>query len=363
MLKHDDIRRLLQETDGQTLSLYLNVNPTLRENQARIPAWQIQLKNALKDIETRLDGDQEDAWSFIHNWIDDFFIDYQVASKGLVIFCSPAYQQVYELPIPTEHSYAYGEPLIAPLVWALEEYQRYLIVMVDQERADFISAYMGTADVETSVSLSLDTKDWAQKTLMPATSGRGSAAPREGSNRDAFDDRVDEHIARFYRDVVERIEELARDNGFTRIILGGTEQAARAVANLVPDHLKKCIVAVMAIPMRFSPHEVLEHVQPTALDYERRAERELVEQVIGLAKAGGRGVLGRREVVEAVEQQRAELLILPRDLEDEELKRHLPVKMLEYNGRLEIVHGEAAAQLLAEGGAAARLFYAIQPTT
>ncbi len=355
MLNLETIKTLLTQTGDHTLSIYLNINPGAQENQSRTPAWRIQMKNELNAIEARLGAEGRDIWQHLRDQAEAFLTGYHIVSKGLVLFFSPNFQQVYELPLPIETQCAYGRPLVAPLLWAIEEYQRYLILLVDQEKAHFIVAYLGSAGLADTLSLELDTEDWREKHLMPATSyGREL---RAGSYVDHFEDRVEAHLERFYRDVIARAQELKAERGFDRIVLGGSEQAAHAVLNLMPDKLAAQVIATLPIPMRATPHQALEQALPAALAYERQHERELVEQVIGLAKAGGRAVLGREAVQKAVEQQLVELLILPWALADDELKAWLPAQMLASGGQLELVHGEAAERLQAEGGLAARLYY------
>ncbi len=357
MIDLETIKALLAETDEHTLSIYLNVNPGDQQNQSRTPAWRIQLKNELNAIEASLGDEHRDIWRHLRQQVEQFLTGYHIVSKGLALFFGPHLQQVYELPLPIETQCAYGRPLVAPLLWAIEEYQRYLILLVDQEKAHFIVAYLGSAGLTDTLTLELDTEDWREKSLMPATSyGREL---RSGSYVDHFEDRVEAHLERFYREVIARAQELKDERGFDRIVLGGSEQSAHALINLMPDKLAAQVIATLSIPMRAAPHQALEQALPAALAYERQRERELVEQVIGLAKAGGRAVLGREAVEKAIEQQLAELLIIPWTLADEELKARLPAQMLMSGGQIELVHGEAAERLQAEGEVAARLYYGV----
>jgi hypothetical protein len=81
--------------------------------------------------------------------------------------------------------------------------------------------------------------------------------------------------------------------------------------------------------------------------------------VINMAKSGGRAALGREAVLKAVDEQRVEMLIAPWPLTDEYLLHTLPEKMMHSSSTLELVHGEAAERVQAEGGLAARLYYAL----
>lgn len=359
MISIAHVQDLLERTDDYTLTLYLNVNPGYLENQSRTPAWRIQLKNALSALEADLKPTAKAAWEHIRIRLDQFLEGYTVGSKGLAIFINPEYERVYELPLPIDHQYAFGKPLVAPLLWAIDEYERYLILLVDQEKAHFVTAYMGSASVNDSMSLELDTEDWRERTQVPARIGGKTMT--QGSHIENVIDRVEEQQERFHREVAQRAQALIEAEGIDRIIMGGSEQAAHAVRNLMDPKTQRQVIGILPIPVRAAPHEILAQALPTALEYEREFEAKLVDQVIDMAKSGGRGALGRKDVLKAVDEGRVELLIVPYALDDADLRTELPIRMVQASGTLEMVHGEAAERLEREGGLAARLYYVVQP--
>lgn len=360
MLRLDDVKQLLTQADDHTLTLYLAVDPAIQENQASTPAWKIWMKNALKSVEKDLNENQRAVMEDIRIRLDQYFDAYAADSKALAMFYGPNLEVVYPLPVPVQNQVSFGKPMIGPLVWVIDEYEPYLVVMVDAEKAHFIRAYLGSAGQQDTISLELDTSDWREKTLMPPSFRRNAAGVTHGDLREEFEDRVDEWITRFYRDVTERITALAEEQDIERIIIGGSEESARAVQKLLPEKLAKGLVDVQSIPMRYTPHEVLNQILPSALAYERKREMELVEQVVNLAKAGGRGAVGKEAVMHALDQQRVELLIIPWPLPDGDgVMSELPLRMMESGGSMELVHGEAAERVKAEGGLAARLYYAL----
>ena len=62
-------------------------------------------------------------------------------------------------------------------------------------------------------------------------------------------------------------------------------------------------------------------------------------------------------MLEALNAQRVETLIVPWPLAEPALQHPLAALALRSNAALEMVHGEAAALLNAEGGMAARLYF------
>jgi peptide chain release factor subunit 1 len=353
VLQLDDIKQLLSQSDEHTLTVYLTVDPAAQENQAVNPAWRTWLKNALRGI----DANGTETWADIRTRVEDYFAAYEPNSKGLVMFVGPDIEQVYELPVAFENQVTFGKAMVAPLLWAIDEYENYLVVMVDHEKARFFTAYLGDIGFQQELMLELDTHDWREKTgAPPSTSGPSLG---RGSSEDDFDNRVAEHVQRFYRDVAARVEGLTGKYQIGRIILAGDEQSAHAVQAALPEKLAERVVGVMAIPMRYGAREIMEHAQPRALEYERELEMTLVNQVIDLAKSGGRGALGRDDVMSALEQQRVEVLVMPWPIEDSTLAEDLPERVFASSGEIELVHGEAAERLKEEGGLGARLYYAL----
>ncbi|NWG17905.1 MAG: host attachment protein [Chloroflexi bacterium] len=355
MIGLGDVRQLLTQADEHTLSLYLLVDPSVRENQASPPAWRIWLKNALKTVERDLQESQRAAWPGVRERVEMVLQTYAADAKTLALFFGADWETIYRLPLPVENQLMFGKPLLTPLLWAIDEYKPYLVTMVDAEKAHFITAYLGSAGHQDTLTLEIDTDDWREKTMRATSSAVNKLVQR--SARDDFEDRLEVHTERFYREVAGRIEEMMQSHKIARLVIGGSEEAAHDVRRLLPEKAARSLVDVQAIPMRFTPNEVLKHILPKALEHERQQEMALVEAVINQAKGGGRGALGREAVLAALDQQRVELLVAPWPLSDGDLMAQLPLRALEANAALELVHGEAADRLKAEGGLAARLYY------
>jgi hypothetical protein len=357
----DEVKSVLAHEDEHTLTLYLNVDNATPENQTNPPAWRIWVKNTLRDMPATLSDEQAAAWPFIHQWVDDFLDDYQPTTKGLLIFAGSSYQHTYELPVPLENQATFGLPNVGALLWAIDEYEPYLVALVDQEKARFFSSYLGAASFQQGMEIDVDEYDFGERTSManPAPSGGTRGSVHGGSAKDDFDDTLHEHRARFYRGVVDTLDKLLKRHNTRRLILGGSEESVHAVINEMPEALKACVVDHVSVPMRTPTAEIFEQMQPLALNYERDQELSLVNQVIDFAKSGGRGALGRKDVQEAMEMQRVELLIMPWPTDDVDFANRLAFRALQLNSKIEMVHGAAAMRLNDEGGLAARLYYVL----
>ena len=360
MIDLADIKQMVTQTDEHTLTLYLNVDNAVDENQAENPAWRIWMKNKLNELDS-FGKRQTASWDGIRGRTERFFENYQSTSKGLVFFAGADYEQVFELPMATENQGWFGRAQIAPLLWLLDEYEPYLIVLVDQEKARFFVAQLGSIGFREGLEVDIEGYDFGERTIMSNPGpGIDNGSVHGGTGKEDFQNMLDEHRTRMYRQVAGAIETYVNQRHLRRYIIGGSEQAAHAVHNLLPQKLADACVAITNIPMRLSTNEILEQVQPKAIEHERQEEMHIVQETIDFAKASGRGALGMKAVMEALEMQRVELLILPwSDVEADGLRTDLPLRVFASGGSVELVHGEAADLLKREGGIAARLYYAL----
>lgn len=366
MLDLNHLRDTLNQLDDNVLTLYLYVDNARRENQAETPAWQIELKNALQNAEQHLiTADAQADWDKIRPAVERFFRDYQPSAKSLLLFADANQVHTHELPLPLGSAGHFGEPFITPLLWAIDEYEMYLIVQVDHEKAHFISGYLGSASTQGEMRLELDDYDFRQRTLMPANNGQpdGSANASGGNNREQYDSMIEAHRQRFYRDVADHVRELLNDMGNPRLILSGDEKAAHELQVQLAPSVRQRLAGIAPAPMRLTNEEALDAVMDTALAHERGKELELVNQIINDAKAGGRAALGHADVVNALIEQRVETLVLPYPPTKNDLANDLKLRAFEGGTQIELVHGTPAAKLEAEGGVGATLYYTYQPET
>lgn len=360
MLNHKKVKHIFENFSADTLTLYLRVDPSDRENQAQKPAWNIWLKNALRDIENQLQPEQESLWSNIAERLDNHFSVYEPGGRTLVMFMDEDQEFIRELPFAMDNYAHFGTPMVTPLLWVIDEYEQYLIVTVDSERAMFRQAYLGNMETESEMTIDL-AYDWGEKTLMPASAGDGRAL-RQGNNRESFNDMIEDHIRRFHKDVADEIQNIFREHQPMRLILGGDERAAHAVQGLLHESVQEHFVTYLPIPMDADETAIMKKIGQPAYDYERNYEYDLVNDVINRAKADGRGVLGRDDLERAMQMQQVEMIILPYRLldDDPDYVHELTIWTIENNSQIEFVHGQAATQLDNEGGIAARLYYAIE---
>ena len=361
MLTFDHIRNTQNTIDEDVLTLYLQVDNAYQPNQAERPAWRIYVENALRDVRQNHLDEESDMYKAIEERTRNFFEDYHPSSKSLVLFVGANTMHTHELPITLENNHAFGDPMLVPLMWAVDEFERYLVVMVDQEEARLASAYLGNASVNDEMTIDFDEYDFRDKNYINRNVGGSDRNIAHGSKKDQFDDMHRAHLERFYIDIAENIREALDEMNSERVVLAGNTKAANAVKDKLHQSIQEKVVGIINLPMSANERDIAKAILDPALKFERAEEMTLVEEVIGFAKAGGRGALGEEDIRQAFTMQQVELLVIPFPVDDDnrDLIYELTTEALNNGAGIELVHGAPAAKLRHESPLAARLYYAI----
>jgi hypothetical protein len=364
MRDFEHIRQTVNAIDEDVVTLYLHVDPGERTNQSTPRGWEIYMKSALNDIEKNHieKPDNNSDWQALRSRIEDFARDYNPqGGQSLVMFVGNDTFHTHEIRVQLDNNHSYGEPMIVPLLWAVDEHEKYLVVLVDQEQARLLNVYLGRATVNDEIEIDIQAYDFRERNYVNSNRGLSYGNVQgQGAGNDRFEDMKDEHIKRFYKDVASELQDLNETAEASRLILSGNQQSAHTLKNHLPHRLQEMLVDIVPMPVDSADHEVVERIRQTALNFERAQEMELVNEVIGFAKSEGRGALGAEAVDKALEMQQVEMLILPWPPEDEELAKKYTLAAMKNGSRVELVHGAPALKLRGEDAdVAARLYYYI----
>jgi len=392
MIGKEEVRRIKESLKGlktPALSLYLDINPAKPDNAGR--AYALRAKDAMKALAVPEALAAKVLEPLRHEVIQ---------AKTLALFADQERLELFplqvELPLVravktafvdektsrllTDGALAhYGEPFLLPLVYALDEYERYGVVYVDQERWRVFEVFLGEIAEVKDAFLALDTEAWRRLSLdAPGRRFNLGGIARGGAGQDLFAKRLAAWEERFYKALAHELVGHVEERGFTRLLLMGPEEHTKLFLGYLPKRLKEKVVAELpSLPHPgASPGEVLKRLEPVLEEVERQAEVRLLEE---LEEAYPKATFGP-EVLARVQEGRVELWVLPWHLERELYacdglylaeeaqalaycqnpeKKPLAVVLPElaagYAARVEFVRGEAERRLLERGGMAALL--------
>jgi peptide subunit release factor 1 (eRF1) len=392
MIGKEEVRRIkesLKDLKTPALSLYLDINPAKPDNAGR--AYALRAKDAMKALAVP---------EALAGKVLELLQHEVIQAKTLALFADQERLELFplqvELPLVravktafvdektsrllTDGALAhYGEPFLLPLVYALDEYERYGVVYVDQERWRVFEVFLGEIAEVKDAFLALDTEAWRRLSLdAPGRRFNLSGIARGGAGQDLFAKRLAAWEERFYKALAHELVRHVEERGFTRLLLMGPEEHTKLFLGYLPKRLKEKVVAELpSLPHPgASPGEVLKRLEPVLEEVERQAEVRLLEE---LEEAYPKAAFGP-EVLARVQEGRVELWVLPWHLEKEVYacdglylaeeaqalaycqnpeKKPLAVVLPElaagYAAKLEFVRGEAERRLLERSGMAALL--------
>lgn len=391
MIGKEEIRRIRESIgakEGPILSLYVDVNPAKPENAGR--AYALRAKDAMKALNVP-EGLSERVLEVLKNQV--------LEARTAVFFAGEDLFEVLllqvELPLVNSVKTAFldekagrylvdgvlayfGEPFLLPLVYALDEYERYGVVYVDQEKWRVFEVFLGEIEEVHDAFLALDTEAWRRLSLDAPGRRFNLGRISGGAAQDLFAKRLEAWEERFYKALAHELERLSEARGFTRLVLMGPEEHTKLFLGHLPKRLRERVVAELpSLPHPgASPGEVLKRLEPVLEEVERREEVKFLER---LEEAYPKAAFGP-EVLARVQEGRVEVWVLPWHLEQEvylcqdfafadeaqalaycespekkPLAAVLAPLAVGYATKLEFVRGEAEKRLLERGGMAALL--------
>ena len=372
MLSKDDIhfiKSTIVPHSAPLLSLYADVNPANPANAGR--AWLVRVKNTLKSLPLPRDLPEKviEALEFERPEARTFAL---FAGKDLL----QMYMLRVDLPVvDLAHGRVdarWGEPYVFPLVYMIDEYERYGVVFVDREKWRFYDVFLGDIEERADAFLELHSDHSRKLEKRPAVRLLQGAVLRGGAAGDRFERHVEALAHRFYKRAAHTLEKLVETAHTDWLILMGPDEDTHHFEQCLPRALRTRTAGLVPPPPnpQASAGEILKTVLPFITD--NRQARELAL----LSELRERGLWGLADGLEALQMGRFHLVVAPwtlgvkalrcagglvvldrtaaeaycpgQSVQEVSLPDVLPDLAAAHGARLELVQGEAEDRLIRE---------------
>ncbi len=374
MLDRGVLSRLyvLTEQDSFTLTMYLDIDQNRQSNRNR--GHLVQAEALLKDLGTKHGKDDQLARASATALELVSAIDPKGRTVLVVVHPATELAEIHQikLSLPVSVHWRRGT-FLRPVVEAMDENERYGVVLTDKQRARLFTLYMGEL-TEHSDLFSDTTK---------RTRATGTDQWRAQKRHQRHHER---EVALHAKSVVDALRDLALRSPFDRLIVAGPIQAASQVARLLPRRLHGKLIETVSMAINATAQEVHEGIEEIRERMERQQESALVDGLVAELHDGGKALAGAKGVVDAVNQGRVWKLFYAREYAaqggecrgcgrysedsagacpvcDDKLQsipdfvNRLSQEVLELGGQVEVVAGRAAVKLQPHGSVAALLRY------
>ncbi len=297
MIRHRDIEQLqeLSQAPGNTLTVYLDVDQNDPANRKR--QFETKLRDLLRQTRAQYPDDEDLAAACSE--IEDIVKRLEPAGRTLVMVrhrsLGVTFRTMIKVDLPSGAHWGHGAYL-RPLLEALDEHERFGIVLVDSKRARLLTVFMG--EIQEHKDLFSDIPPRSDS----PSSDRLRSQPRMERR---YEEGVSSHVRMVAAEMARILEQLEVD----RLIIGGAPEAAAELSRSLPKRLRGRLVEVLPCPINAGAEEIVGRTAEVQTRLERAAELEIVRDLLKEVRRGGRAVAGLPATLSAINQGRVWKLV------------------------------------------------------
>jgi hypothetical protein len=366
------VKRLTESTDRHSLTLYFNT----RSDQPRA-GYGARLRSLLRGIEPTVPSEDHKLYEQVVAKLTNFLSQYQPAGNSLLVFAGAKSWDEFASRVPVRDEARWGQPNTAQLLWLIEEYRPYGVLVAGIEHIRFLAVRLNEFEAFKEFRADIDTSQWRKQRV--GSKGRGGTVQKGGRSIEAFDQRYMEQVRRFWKTLHKPLAELVERYHIHRLVLAGTKSVLPEFARSLPTGIGNLVVTQLNMETFTNPTDTVQKVFPAIVAWEQQRERSLVTELLNAAGISKKAAVGVDPVLKFVQDGRASRLIVVKDFDAQVVRcgkcQHLSAKgngqcpkcdaedmskanlagilprlVVEHGLPVEIVKGEAAAELARNGG-------------
>jgi phosphoserine phosphatase len=328
------------------LSVYVDArDPEVRSGLDRVRADARALDRALESRLDQLEGEL------------DRLVQPREQGLGRALFAGVRSGSLVRVasPVPFVNDVRIDErAVVLPLLEVAEAARPAGVVLVTADSVRVLEWTPGVTEELGRDELDLRTEEWRDMRgpapAHPKEAAQAATATRSGQQRDLFEQRLEEHRARFLLEAAAGVAAAARARGWDVVLIAGDPRHTAGPARQLSRNGRRTVTTDEQLEWLGSA-ELASRAAGTFAHERESAQRELVERIRDAALSGGRGVLGADDCATTARAGRVERLVV-----DPSLARAEDLVRLarEHGGRVVLASG-TARELLAELGGAASL--------
>ena len=248
----DELRALATETTDQpVLSVYVRTDPRDPANTNHTPAWEIELRNGLRAVSEKLDGDQTQQRSFeaLRARVERELVELSASEQGRSVAwflqADGETSRRMTLQVPVRHDQVVWDdrPFVSPLVDVADRGAMSGVVLVGGDFVRLLQIANGNIDEPDDSTYELSLGDWRPyEAYASANPARGQQTV---SHRERYKARVSEHRGQLFETAAAATAGRVEDLGWERIVIATEGQFASRFEEALPEALRTRVVATI----------------------------------------------------------------------------------------------------------------------
>jgi peptide subunit release factor 1 (eRF1) len=263
----------------------------------------------------------------------------QPSANGIAIFaCAGAdlFETVQIGAAIDHHWLSIGDrPHLYPLARLESQWPRYAAVLTDTNSARILVFAGGELVSQRGVE--------GVKTRRTAEGGMSQMR---------FQRHVENFHLRHVKDLVDALDQIVRQEGIAQILISGDEVVTPLLRDQMPKHLKEKVVDQIRLDTRAPLTDVVRASLDAMKRVNERTDREKVESAIAEYRAGGLGLVGPDDTLDALVKGQVDELLLSANLRELKHLPGTPAVGAELRGTTVLTESTAPAAVAGEAAAA-----------
>ena len=286
----------VDETEAPFVSCYLNLEQGADGYRKALDARAHDLRGTLEG-EARTDFDA--AMGQINNYLTGGL---RPGAKGAALFSRHFRGGAFFLPMqfaaPLPNWIAvYPSPNLFHLMALKDTYHRYVVLLANQAWVRILEVNLGAVTIQA----------WTEHPALRERVGREwTKAHYESHRRD--------RTSRFLKEQIELLERLMSAGGHTDLILAGDPRLTGEIRRALPKPLAAKLADTIPAASRDTLDDVVSATLAAFVENEEQDSQAVAARFVQGIRTQGRAVAGAGACLEALRQQRADVLLLARDV-------------------------------------------------
>ena len=274
MAQAEDLNTIITSVagrEGPIFSAYLSVNAAVPENQGQ--AYMTRLRDAMND-----EGVPEDLQKAVRGRVES---ETHPHARTLAIFAQNDTVEIHRLQVEVPESFRYGDPHVAPLTLALDEYEPYGAAVLDAARFRY---YVVSPLVRPDAGEEAKGNGFREVDLRP---GNPDLRSHGSTDMDPAGRKQQELTHRYYKEMGELVRDVSFREGVRRLIVAGPKEVTSGFRDALPNELKDRVVAEERVDLGAPEGEILDRLEEARERAEHERRRQLLDEI---RESGVRGL-------------------------------------------------------------------------
>jgi peptide subunit release factor 1 (eRF1) len=287
--------RASEPPDGRVLSVILETTARQTIGQAYLLAF----RDACKRIRAGLDEAERARFERAVSQAERYLTAMLVPTHpGVALYAAGAEEYFYAVPLPaapTDLVAWEDAPVIAPLVQALDDYERVAVVLFDKERTRLFTVFL--EEIEE------------RRTFQDEVPGKQATGDWFALSQTRYARHHEDHVRRHAKRTIAALMGELRARPFDRLFLAGPDEARALLRRHLPRPLRLRDAGDLRLEFFASDAEVLTAARAAAAELERREELATVRSLFDAAQSPSVAI-GLDPVLTALAEGRVHRLVV-----------------------------------------------------